>query len=284
MKSRNTLLLTGLIVATLFSCKKTDTNPVDTSAERDATIQMSKDQATTDQLMEDANSLLDEAVEDLGLAGGRPGETVSSLNNLSCATVTVTPQSGFPRTITIDFGITGCTSPNGIFRRGKIMVVISDSLRHTGSTAVMTFDNYFVQGFKKEGTITWTNTTVPPMRSWRREVVGGRVTAPGGVRFWLHEGIRDVVQTAGNNTPHNHMDDEFSITGNSTVTNANNVTRTANILTALHKAANCTHIDMGTVRFQGPNHTVILDYGNGTCDDVATISVDGGAPQTITLP
>ena len=79
---------------------------------------------------------------------------------LGCATVTVTPQLGFPKTIVIDFG-TGCSSNNGTTRKGKINVVLSDSLRKSGSTAVMTFVGYYVNRFQKEGTITWTNISTP---------------------------------------------------------------------------------------------------------------------------
>ena len=33
----------------------------------------------------------------------------------------------------------------------------------------MTFDNYYVSGFKKEGTITWTNTSQGGIKSWERK-------------------------------------------------------------------------------------------------------------------
>ena len=89
-----------------------------------------------------------EAAVEKNVAGGNFGPTeVITSNILPCATLTVTPLIGFPKTITIDFG-TSCTSPNGITRKGIIRVVISDSVRKTGSTAVMTFDNYFVNNFK----------------------------------------------------------------------------------------------------------------------------------------
>lgn len=280
MKAKHSLLIAAFAITAFSSCKKTNDNPV--TSEQDITIQSSKDQSVTDYLMEDANDVLNEAASDNNLMGGRVTNTNSINNTLSCATVTVTPASGFPKTLTIDFGTAGCTSTNGILRRGKIFVTITDSLRRTGSVATMTFENYYVQGYKKEGTITWTNTTVPPQRSWQRNVTNGKITAPDG-RFWLHSGTRNITQSEGNATPRILADDVFEITGSSTVTNSNNVSRTATILTSLRKKVICANIDRGSIQFAGPNHTVVLNYGDGTCDRQATISVNGGAPINILL-
>jgi hypothetical protein len=100
----------------------------------------------------------------------------------------------------------------------------------------------------------------------------------------LHSGIRNIVQTEGNSTPRFLLDDIFSITGSSTVTNADSQSRTATIQTPLRKKVICRNVDTGTILFQGPNHSLLLDYGNGTCDNVATVSIDGGTSQTIQLP
>ncbi len=277
MKPKILLIAFTLIsfVFSFVSCKKND----HTTDEYETTFELSGDQAIADNLTEDANDVFTEAATDKDLMGGRtPTETTGIL---SCATVTITPLLGFPKTIVIDFG-TGCTSPNGVTRIGKINIVLSDSVRSTGSTAVMTFVNYFVSGFKKEGIITWTNTSLPGSRSWQRKVENGKITAPDG-RYWLHSGIRNVEQTAGVNTPNTILDDVFSITGNHTVTNAAGNTRVITTLTPLQKKVICENIDKGTIKVQGPNHYAIIDFGDGTCDRLATISIDGRAPRTILL-
>lgn len=279
MKPTNVLTLLFLSGTLLFtSCKKTTTD----NDEIETSVQLTTDASVSDYLVEDVSDVKDEALLDKDLMGTNGPITPIETNGItSCATITVTPLNGFPKTIVIDFG-TGCVSPNGILRSGKVQIVLSDSLRRPGSTAVTTFDNYFVNHFKVEGTITWTNTSTPGVKSWRREVANGKVTAPDG-RYWLHNGIRNVVQTGGASTPRNLLDDEFSITGNGSVTNAAGVSRTHNILTALVKKVACANIDRGTIRFEGPHHYAILDYGNGICDRIATISIDGGAPRTILL-
>lgn len=279
MKITRKIVLMAAVVtinATLISCKKDSV--VDTT-EIETTFDLSGKQAIADGLTEDANDVLDETVESQNLSGAR--EPLVASGTATCAQVTVSP-GAFPKTITLDFGA-GCTSNNGITRSGIVTIVLSDSLRHNGTTATMTFQNYYVNGYHKEGTITWTNTSTASTRSWHREVANGRITAPDG-RSWTHSSSRDITQVAGVNTPRVLIDDAFSVTGNGTVTNSNGVTRTSTILTALHKMVACAHIDQGSIKYQGPNHYATLDFGNGTCDNIATISIDGYTPRTITLP
>jgi hypothetical protein len=283
MKPSNLLIALSLGMLTVFSsCKKESNTTPDADSVVESTYELTADNATADFMAEDDNDVLMEAAEDKNLLGNFAPQTIESNNMLACAEVTVTPQNGFPKTILIRFDST-CISPRGIIRKGAIRIVISDSLRRSGSTAVMTFENYFVNNFKREGTHTWTNTSQPGGKSWQKKVEGGKITAPNG-RFWLHESIRDIVQTAGVSTRANLLDDVFSITGNASVTNAQGATRTATILEALQKKYICHNIDKGRIRFQGPNHIAILDYGNGECDRIATISIDGRPPRTITLP
>ncbi|MEO6288919.1 MAG: hypothetical protein ABIO76_03295, partial [Ginsengibacter sp.] len=251
------------------------------SPEIEATFELSGDQAISDNLNSDAEYVLTEAGIDNNFAGNTPANATSTLNVLSCATVTVTPLQGFPKSITIDFG-SGCTPTDGVTRSGKIFITLSDSLRKSGSIAVMTFDNYYVSGFKKEGKITWTNTSQNGVKSWERKCEDGKITAPGG-RFWLHTGTQVVVQVEGSSTPYNLVDDVFSITGSHTITNQAGDLRSSEITEALQKKVLCNNIDKGKIKIQGPNHYAIIDYGDGTCDKIATLSIDGNTPRTILL-
>lgn len=281
MKTKNLLLLfTASFILFLQSCDKKD---AETDPEVEATFTLSENQAISESLADDATTVFFETAASEGLAGYRSNGTVQTTNTLSCATVTVTPQNSFPKTIVIDFG-TGCTSADGVTRKGKINIVLSDTVRHTGTTAVMTFDGYYVQNFKVEGTITWTNTSTPNGISWTREIENGKITTPAGSYYWLHDGIKYVAQTEGAGSPLNLLDDVYAITGNHTVTNPAGVSRTATITEALEKKTICQHVSKGKIKIQGPNHYAIVDYGNGTCDRVATISIDGNTPRTFLLP
>jgi hypothetical protein len=268
------------LTASLISCTKQNT-PAVAEYDYETTFELSSNQAIADNLTEDANNAFMEAAANKNLLGGGLQQVTTS-NLLTCATVSVTPASGFPKTIVIDFGAGNCTSPNGIIRKGKINIVLSDSVRKTGSKAVITFTNYYANNFKKEGTVTWMNTSLPTSRSWQRKVENGKVTAPDG-KYWLHNGSRDVVQINGANTPNTLLDDIYLITGNQTITNAAGKTRECFITEALQKKTSCDNIGSGKLKVQGTNHNAIINFGEGDCDKLATISIDGQVPRTIIL-
>ncbi len=284
MKKTSTLftITIALLLFSISSCKKEGLSVANT-AEEETTFELSADQAIADNLTEDANGIFMEAAAKKNLLGNSfSNQPVTTTNILSCASVTVNPAAGFPKSITIDFGTTGCTSANGITHKGKINVVLSDSVRKTGSTAAITFTNYFVNNFKKEGTINWTNTSTASTKAWQRKVTDGKITAPDG-RYWLHNGIRDVVQINGGLTPCNLMDDVFLITGNHTITNANGKIRNSYITEALQKHADCDNIGTGKLKVEGAGHYATINFGDGACDKLATISIDGSDPRTVQL-
>ncbi len=259
----------------LNSCKKSD----DVKEEFETTFELSGDQAMADNIAEDANDMFLQVASENNVAGNFTAGSTTTNDFIPCATVTITPASGFPKTIVIDFG-TACTF-NGNTRSGKINIVISDSVRRPGSTAVMTFDNYFINLYKVEGTYTWTNTSTPGTRSWSRRTENGKITAPNA-RYWLHSGMRYITQTEGVGT-YNIFDDVFSITGTHTVSNAAAATREITVLNALQKKNACANIDKGILKVQGPNHYATINFGDGTCDNLATISIDGRPPRTFIL-
>ncbi len=281
MKPTNLVAAIAISSIALFtSCKKTDSATAD---EIETTFDLSTKQAVADNLTQDDNDILDEATATTNLNGSFTQGPVIVSNVLgTCAVVTVT--GNFPaKNISIDFG-TGCTNAFGVTRKGIINIVLTDSVKKSGSVATVTFNNYYINGFKKEGTITWTNTTVTGSGtpSWNRKVANGKITAPSG-DYWLHTADISIAITAGANTPNNLTDDVFSITGTRTVTNPAGKTRTSTTLTALQKKAACSNIDTGTLQVQGANHTAVIDFGNGTCDNLATISIDGRTPRVIFL-
>ena len=260
------------------SCQKDETEP---DPEIETTFKLTEDQAVSESINDDATVIFFDASVSSGFY--RLNGQAETTGILSCATITVTPQNTFPKTITIDFG-NGCTSADGIGRKGKINITLSDYVHNTGATAVMTFDNYYALGFKVEGTITWTNTSTPNGISWTRQITNGRVIEPLGGYYWTHEGNKNVTQVVGASTPTNLLDDVYSVTGNHTVTNPAGKTRTVTILEALEKKTTCHNVTKGKMKIQATSHFAILDYGDGTCDNIATITIDGNPPRTILLP
>ncbi len=284
MKTKKTwLMLVAFVAITLVSCKKDRAEQIE---EIETTFELSESQAVSDNLNQDATEVLDEAAARENLLGadgatnpcGMPTPTWIG----SCATVTVT--GSFPaKNIKVDFG-TGCTSPNGVVRKGVINFLLTDSIRKSGAVVTTTFDNYYVNNFKKEGTVVRTNTTTTgsSTRSFNRTVTNGKITSPVG-KVWQHSSNVNITQTAGVSTPCNLLDDVFTIEGTRTVTNAQGKTRTSTTQTPLQKKRICANIDQGVLKVQGTNHYAIIDFGNGNCDNQATISIDGRTPRNISL-
>lgn len=268
-----------LSLAIIFTaCQKEDSST--TTEEIETTFALSADQAVAENLVADDNGTLMEATSENRLQGQDFVSTTADRNFIGCATVTVTPANGFPKTIKIDYG-TGCTF-RGITRSGIVYIALSDSLRTPGATAVMTFDNYYVNLFKREGKTTWTNTSTAGTKSWSVKVEDGKTIAPDG-RFWVLNSLHNTTQSAGLNTPRNPIDDEFTITGQSTIRNSNGSGRNTEIIIPLLRKNNCENIVSGRVKITAPNHYAVLDYGDGTCDRIATISINGRPPRTIIL-
>src|SRR6185436_15334722 len=279
MKLKNLLALLSIpSVFFLASCQKDENEP---DPEFETTFKLSENQAVSESINDDATVVFFDASVSSGFY--RVNGNAETSGALSCAAVSVNPQNSFPKTIVIDFG-NGFTSADGISRKGKINITLSDYVHNPGATAVMTFENYYTAGYKVEGTITWTNTSTQNGISWTRQITNGKVTEPISGYYWTHEGTKNVTQTAGANTPTNLLDDVYSVTGNHTVTNPAGKTRTVTILEALEKKTTCHNVTKGKMKIQGPNHFAILDFGDGTCDNIATITIDGNPPRTILLP
>jgi hypothetical protein len=285
MKFKNLLptIAVVIMVLTVVSCRKDKADRID---EIETTFELGESQAVTDNLTQDAGDVLEEAGAKENLLGSDGATTICGAPTPSwigsCAVVSVS--GNFPsKNIKIDFG-TGCTSPNGVTRKGIINITLTDSIRKPGSKATITFENYYVNQFKKEGTIVRTNTTVAGSntRSHNRTVTDGKITSPNG-KVWQHSSNINITQTAGVSTPCDLSDDVYLLEGTRTVTNAQGKTRNSATQTPLQKKRNCANIDQGILKVQGTNHFALIDFGNGSCDNQATISIDGRTPRNISL-
>src|SRR5664279_4765876 len=102
----------------------------------------------------------------------------NTATNLGCAIYTLsdTVPGEYPKTLTLDFG-TGCTSADGILRKGKLVYLFTAPLLDAGSTASVTFNQYVVNGYALEGTFAITNNSSPQIGlSFNTKVTNGIIT------------------------------------------------------------------------------------------------------------
>jgi hypothetical protein len=272
MKKRNLVIALAVTAITFAACKKMK----DTAAADATTTSIVSQSSTSDNLTEDANNVFTQTVNDTTVLGAaRPAPFYN-------ATITITPAIGFPKTVTIDFG-TGTTSMDGIIRSGKIIAVVSDSFRLSGTTDSLTFVNYVVNGYQLTGSIVWDNTSVGDTLSWIR-LDSGTITEPVafGGKYWHHLGQRDVIQTAGF-ADNNLFDNVYAITGSHTYSNSDGINSSSTIILPLEKKADCFFIDQGQILVTGPINSALIDFGDGTCDNKATFSINGGPSYGFTF-
>lgn len=270
------MCLAIVITLSITSCKKARLNKATTTAE---------DNGTAENLYNDVFASVDDASkssDDVNKTG-----SVFQLSTDSCATVTVNPpkpDTTFPKTVTIDFGTGTCTSVDGRTRKGKIIATLSGRYRNPGTVITITLDNYYVNNNHIEGTKTITNNGRNSNNniSFTVSVAGGKVTtAEGDVIEFASTRTNEWIE--GESTKLYIFDDKYSITGSGSGVNREGRAFTVTITEALIKMIGCKWIVDGKIEVSPDDlDSRILDYGDGTCDDQATLTV-GNKQKTITL-
>lgn len=297
-----TFIFTLLIIG---SCSKEKSRNEDPQKEEQASLASSESDGEAEMVF---NQVFDDAMgpsDEVGMAGtgifGRaantlPGDVARPDTLPPCVTITVThlnPPNVFPIRIVIDFGNIGCVCRDGHTRKGKIITEYTNRLLYPGAIATTTFDGFYIDSIKVEGTHKITNTsstnTNPPDRQFTVDVINAKLTKPNGnYTFWNSHKV--ITQIEGLITP-NPIDDVFKIEGaahGQVKRDSLLVAWESTIIDPLIKKFNCRWIVKGkikTVRLAtniSPRWVAILDFGNGNCDNQAIITING-VPHQITL-
>jgi hypothetical protein len=203
---------------------------------------------------------------------------------LGCAIYTISDSlpGHYPKTLTLDFG-TGCTSADGVLRKGKLVYIFTGPLLSPGTTVSVTSNQYNVNGFGIQGTYSITNNSSEAVGvRFTTQVTNGIITFPSLLNYHYSHN-KTYTLTSGLATPFDITDDVYSITGNSSFSAPNGSSLVFNATTPVVKAISCHNISQGVVSFvynQSVNGTI--DFGDGTCDNLASVTV-GDIHRTIIL-
>ena len=260
------LLLAGSILFILGACdKEKETEPIDsTPAELEATY---------DDVFEEVDAVV-ETTMDYFNASGRIAEAAEENELIRCGIKT---QDFENKIITIDFG-DGCEGWGGRIRKGKIIITYTDRKFVPGSVWTITFENFYINDIQVEGVRTCTNvsSSLEDDPSFNVTLENGKLTWPDGTyaereanhtRTWIRMG--------------SPLRDEITLTGSANGTNRRGVAYTATIVSMLRYKRACwtTRIfipveGVKLIKREGyPD--VIIDYGEGTCDALVTVTIDG---------
>ena len=180
------------------------------------------------------------------------------------------------KTIIVNYGDEGCNDWHGRSRRGKIIIRYTDHLYVPGAVLSITFENFYFRGVKIdgqriiknisesfddnlmfditfEGTFTWDDGSVSTRRS-----------------HWVVERIR---------TP-NPINDEKHVDGEASGTTKNGVDYKVEITETIVFKRSCGpfHVfipvqGVKVITWRGLEK--IIDYGDGECDRIVTITFNG---------
>jgi len=199
-----------------------------------------------------------------------------------CATLSVTPigYGIWPKTLTIDFGTTNCQGYDLNYRRGKIICLFYGYYQDSSTVIHVSLDNYYFNDNHVTGTKTITNKGHIGTSGGTHnlvfsvDVANATITTTNGTISWNSTRTNEWI--VGESTPFDVFDDVYLITGSASGTDVNGNAFTVNITTALKVAVSCRWIESGILEItpQGLS-TRTVDYGSGSCDNQATITING---------
>ncbi len=251
-----------------FSCSN-DEDPVDS----EASLVVVEEQFEVDATYEDTDLLTLDVLQSSGL-----GLRTQSEADI-CASTVVTHDENAKK-ITIDFG-TGCTSPRGIERKGKVILAYTSKNFLTPSTSIVTtFEDYYVNGIKIEGSRTITNAGFNILTSTlilNVKIENGKLTWPDNT-FATYTSTQSRTLTLGASGY------QISATGTSSGTSREGIDYTAAVTDPLLVNQECVRTGVfvpsaGKVDFVVLGITISADMGEGDCDKTVTVSYPGGSKE-----
>ncbi len=127
--------------------------------------------------------------------------------------ITIEPMdNSWPKNITVDFG-DGVIGKDGIKRSGKLNIISTDWYRMKDSKHTTTYENFYQNGYKVEGTNVATNLGMVEGEGLQFNVViaDGKVSKNGAVINYTQNTTRTWVK--GDDTPIDIWDDEYKLDG-----------------------------------------------------------------------
>lgn len=198
----------------------------------------------------------------------------------SCVTQTIVHQ-GTSIVITWEFDPNGCLMPNGKTYRGTVTITRDrDPAGHVINGSA-TFDQLYIDDFMIDGSTDFVreiNASGNPQVTHNFDL---SFTFPNGDTA-SRSGTKTREWIAGFGTP-SHGDDVFSVTGQAHLVKRNGEVIDAVVINPLRREVPCRYFVSGTMEITKNGQTAVLDFGNGNCDNEATLTLPDGTVRIIHL-
>jgi hypothetical protein len=212
----------------------------------------------------------------------------------SCAIVTVSSET-YPKEIIIEYD-SACSSSRDGFRQdcrpefgpghgpemghviqGKIIIDISDSLKLAGSTETITYQGFYMDSMEIDLTATLKNLGKNSDGNWVIEKEYNQtITRNDMVCVRKNKETQEWI--AGFET-NDRSDNKYYLSGSGSVTINDTATYTKTITTPLLFDSSCNFISSGIVELTKNGTTATINYGDGICDNKATLTIDGNSEE-----
>jgi hypothetical protein len=274
MKKRSFISVLSVILLaaiTMIACEKNKNV-------EDIDLMTAEDDAIADLAYDDVFTEVDMVMNIMDAFGYDLPATKSELD--TCPVISIVSHDGtfWPRKIIVDYG-DGCSHGKRT-RKGKIIITVSGPMWEVGSSRTVELDDFYVNDHKVEGTrvVTnegrWTDGEYKGKRYFSIILTGGKVYVPDSDIVISKEVNRTRTFVEGEDTRWDRRDDIWYIDGIATGINRKGIPFTREITNSLWKEIGCRFITKGTVLISAEGRPdVILDYGDGTCDPLATVTV-----------
>ena len=193
-----------------------------------------------------------------------------------CFTVTILDNGTdtfWPRSWTLDYGTENCEGINGVTRRGKVHVSISDFWRNEGSLRTITYEDFYVNDVQLAGTKTIENTGLNDAgnMTWTRKMADGKLSfVDGTTSTWNSERFSEQVEGGDTRI---FRDNVFLVTGGGSG-NIKGIDYSVTITSPLRYQFGCRFPVSGELSIEVSGaETTVINFGDGECDTTATKTV-----------
>jgi len=266
MKNRVTIIL-GLLVSVLFfSCENNSNDLVSDELEL-----ITDDEIISLKFDEIGNEDIQQPVFGSHKANFRQ-RILNRWFDRDCVTVT-TSGEGYPKEIVIDYG-EGCEGRHGVLRTGKIIITMSDDIFNPGAEHIVKFEDVMIGEKSVEMTKTRTNLGQNGEGNWVME-------SDMVMTITYEDGSSSIRNSNGKNEwlsgfgTEEKEDDILLRTFSGTVLTSGGAEYSRQTTTPLLIDRSCLYIKSGIILLDRNGTEITIDFGEGDCDEWATVSRDG---------
>ena len=258
-----------VIVLSVIACNDEETTSTTIEAQISEADIESEESATS--TYEEIDDIVEQSILEVPSAGRGVNSRDESI---SCAEISHDEEN---QIIEVTFDGT-CIGPRGHIKSGKIIITYNDARYVPGAFRRVEFEDFYFDSVQVEGVRTVTNVseTTEDAPMFNITLVGGKITFADGSSI-----SRDSDHTRTWERAANPVNDQITLTGSASGSRRDGTTYTSEITTPLVFKRACRASGSSRIAVSGVkeitwnDNLVVTDFGDGTCDRLVSVTVNG---------